>query len=901
MSDFKNIVEFFRLNRRSDEAEAKQIPENNILLRDIQNNTDYNVDIKIFETDHTKYKRIFQVLEDYDAKFIYVHETLSEVEYFVKTSLGKYRNIINNNLEIFSSDELIEIPIDNPSSYIYNSELKRVFVAFESINGVIIFPDTINYDPKSKYLNEITNSTYTYDYKDPLTTYGKIMEFILAHFKNFIRNAVKKVIVAKSEIPAIINLIPFLQFEYGFGNYILKYKYYDINHKQKFFVPDGESAITLKFLSPGGMLSFLNETLFSQGFSIEQDAYKSPVRNFFRNQFIEQIIYKTEEDFLSRGKEVYYSVMETLFFLPEEITAKFSDRFFWLLLELMVNRDNFQNTKDLAEENIFVKIIRIILQKENQEAKLMSWFLETIKEGDKTITKFEFIYDRINGDNFIEFVKLVNKAWKKSRFIYPDIETNTEFTTTDGLLFLPYSSQKAFGFYFSNISMSFETDNQKGRLLKTLYGTGKYTEELKPDLKTDKLVKTKVEIIEQYWYHPFYPVYLEDIEKQETELKLDSVVPAFMLKANRDKQFWSNVITTAEYAADILITVSGVGNIAKFRYLAKFAAKASSLRFVTKAGRAVATARKTVAATAGVVEITSGVVNTLLKLTGAKDANWGKSLSEYLFWLELLSLSGELTVAINNGLRKSAKEIVGTSESKNQFEKQLDNLIEEGQVTRKEVDDLLEHLDELAEVERKLGDFVIHGQDDISEAFIKNIVKQVRESTGLKNFDINLVDRNNEKYQKLFEQWQKGGGYGFFKPTSGEFGLKLYKGLSGEGPQIYMFAGRVIDGLGRIRNVSFTKYTAQHELFHVEMFMYLKNKTPNYMKYWKEIPTYMHEQYVLNRLLKTKNWKKEDLVSDLENINKIRKTEAGLPKIELDDLKNWKFEIELEKIGIKIQ
>lgn len=209
-------------------------------LRDIQNNTDYNIDIKTFETDHTKYKRIFQVLEDYDAKFIYLRETFSEAEYFIKTSLGKYLNIINNNLEIFSSDEIIEIPIDNPLSYIYNSELKRIFVVFESINGVIIFPDTINYDPKSKYLNEITSSTYTYDYKEPLTTYGKIMEFVFAHFKNFIRNAAKKVIVVKSEIPVMINLIPFLQYEPSFGNYILKYRYYDKNNLQKFYLPKEE-------------------------------------------------------------------------------------------------------------------------------------------------------------------------------------------------------------------------------------------------------------------------------------------------------------------------------------------------------------------------------------------------------------------------------------------------------------------------------------------------------------------------------------------------------------------------------------------------------------------------------------------------------------------------------------
>ena len=116
-----------------------------------------------------------------------------------------------------------------------------------------------------------------------------------------------------------------------------------------------------------------------------------------------------------------------------------------------------------------------------------------------------------------------------------------------------------------------------------------------------------------------------------------------------------------------------------------------------------------------------------------------------------------------------------------------------------------------------------------------------------------------------------------------------------------MFAGKTMDDIGAPVYINFTKYTLQHELFHVEMFMYLKNKTSNYMKYWNNIPTYMHEQYVLNRLLKTKNWKQADLEIDLSNINKIRKTESDLVPITLEELKTWKFEIELEKIGIKIQ
>lgn len=903
MSDFENIVEFLRLHRRSEEAEKNALPPTEVLFTSLEDNESYYVNKNNFETDFVKYKRIIGILEYHDAESIYLLKTSAERKYFVKTAYGKYCNLLDESIVVLNEEWLIEFPIEFATySYIYDTEKNVVVTLATTLKEVVVFPDQIYYDPKGKYMMDIENDTYTYDYEDHVTTFGKIVKVLFEDESYLWNNPEKKVQVMKSEKAGKINLIPFMQVEYGLGNFILKYRYYEKGYRPKFFLLDDECALVLKFKGIGGLLTFLDQTLFKEGFSLETGDGENVLRDYFRDQFMNQILHTIEDNLKNKGTFSYQDAMKTLFYLPESVAAMFSDDFLWMLLEMAINRDSLTNKTDLAEENIFVKLIRVILQKEGREVRLMNWFLERIKDGDENITKFEFIYERINGGNFIEFVKLINQAWKKSRFIYPDTEKNPEFATTDGLLFLPYSSEKTLGFYFSNVSMSFETHHQKGRLIKTLYETGKTQKVDKVEPKTGTIYQVDEEIVDQFWYHPFYPIYLKDVEKQEMDMKLDSIVPAFMLKANRDKQFWSNVITTAEYAADILTTISGVGNIAKFRYLAKFATKASKLRFVSKAGRAVVAVRKAVAATVAVVEITSGTVNVLLKLTGARDTEWGKALSEYLFWLELLSLSGELTVAIHNGLRKSAKEIVGTPESKNQFEKQLDSLIKEGQVTRKEVDDLLEHLDELAEVERKLGDFVIHGEDDISEAFIKNIVKQVRESTGLKNFDINLVDRNNEKYQKLFEKWQKGGGYGFFKPTSGEFGLKLYKGLSGEGPQIYMFAGRVIDGLGRIRNVSFTKYTAQHELFHVEMFMYLKNKTPHYMKYWKEIPTYMHEQYVLNRLLKTKNWKEADLVEDLKNINKDRKEfNPKLVDISLKELESWKFEIELEKIGIKIK
>jgi len=689
MADFKQLIEFLRLYRRSEEASKNALPPTEVLLTTLDDGEAYNVNKNIFETDFNKYKRIFSLLDSYHAETIYLLKTTGERKYYVKTFNGKYYNLLNETTEAVPDEWLIEFPIEfGTSSYIYDTDKNLVVIFSQSLKEISVFPDNIYYDPNGKYLKDIESDVYSYDYTDHITTFGKIIKILFEDEQYLWNNPEKKVQVLKAVKEGRMILIPFLQMEYGLKNFMLKYRYYEKGYRPKFFISDDECSIILKFTSIGGILTFLDQTLFSEGFSLQKGENQNIQRDFFRDQFMTQVIHKTEDSIKSKSTLAYYDAMKTLFYLPESVGIMFNENFLWTLMEMAIGRDSITNKKDLAEENIFVKLIRIILQKEGQEVRLMNWFLENIKDDDKNITKFEFIYDRINGDNFLEFAKLISQVWKKSRFIYPDTEKNPEFATTDGLLFLPYSSEKAFGFYFSNVSMSFETHNQKGRLLKTLYDTGRTETEMRPGLKTDNLVPTQVPIIDQFWYHPFYPIYLKDIENQQTEMKLDSVVPAFMLKANRDKQFWSNVITTAEYAADILTTLSGVGNVGKFRYLIKFAAKAEKLSFVSKAGRAAANVRKVVAATAAVVEITSGTVNTLLKLTGARDAAWGKALSEYLFWLELLSLSGELSVAIHNGLKKSAKEIL---EHEDDIRKSARN-----SEKAKEIDDIIDELEKVA-------------------------------------------------------------------------------------------------------------------------------------------------------------------------------------------------------------
>ncbi|WP_310028963.1 hypothetical protein [Flavobacterium arsenatis] len=308
------------------------------------------------------------------------------------------------------------------------------------------------------------------------------------------------------------------------------------------------------------------------------------------------------------------------------------------------------------------------------------------------------LFYKIDGENFVTFVKFLWRIWKESTFIFPDPATNPIYSNTDGSLFLPYQSEKTIGFYFTSLKVVEKTNTA----LAVTYETGKYETYIGKDPGGAMTTKSR-KVTETESYHPYYPIYLVKTDQQDflfDDLKHETLVPAFVLYANELKTFWSNVVTTGEYTVDILTTLSGVGNIAKFRHLAKIATKAQKLSFVSKTGKAIATAKSTVVATAAVVEISSGTINILLKLTGFKDTQIGKALNEFLFYMELLSLGGELTAAIHNGIRKNAKEILKHEDdlrktAKNAEEaKQIDEVIDE---LRKNADNRFKQLNSIAD------------------------------------------------------------------------------------------------------------------------------------------------------------------------------------------------------------
>ncbi|MEZ4854682.1 hypothetical protein [Flavobacterium sp.] len=60
----------------------------------------------------------------------------------------------------------------------------------------------------------------------------------------------------------------------------------------------------------------------------------------------------------------------------------------------------------------------------------------------------------------------------------------------------------------------------------------------------------ETEIVENYNYHPFHPIYIKNVEKQETTIAFESIIPAFLLYVNENKAWWHNFVKTGEYIID---------------------------------------------------------------------------------------------------------------------------------------------------------------------------------------------------------------------------------------------------------------------------------------------------------------------------------------------------------------
>ncbi|MGB3591537.1 MAG: cysteine peptidase family C39 domain-containing protein [Nonlabens sp.] len=190
-------------------------------------------------------------------------------------------------------------------------------------------------------------------------------------------------------------------------------------------------------------------------------------------------------------------------------------------------------------------------------------------------------------------------------------------------------------------------------------------------------------------YHPFAPVGFINADSPKfpfcEQSGTGTLLPAFVLYAADERADTANWFTAGEYALDLVTLASGAGNIYKFRHLLKL----SKLQQVIRIGKAVQVAGR---ATIKAIEISSATLNILIKLAELENEPWAQNLQEILFWLEIASLSGEVTAAVAKRLQKSAREVV-------KHKARLITSVDEAVQPR-----LLNDLDELAERGVKGGD-----------------------------------------------------------------------------------------------------------------------------------------------------------------------------------------------------
>ena len=174
-------------------------------------------------------------------------------------------------------------------------------------------------------------------------------------------------------------------------------------------------------------------------------------------------------------------------------------------------------------------------------------------------------------------------------------------------------------------------------------------------------------------YHRVGLINSSKIETPEN-IKIPTILPAFFLMGIDDKTAAANTETAIGVAVEVLTTLTGIGNLTKFRHLYRI-------------WKATSTYSKTlVAIKIGIsaIEITSGALGTMLTLAGSNcNGKFCDGLRNVLFWMDLASLSVDLTTS--RMLKNSAKQTL----------KNLDSLPKMNQI---EYDELVESLERIAGV-----------------------------------------------------------------------------------------------------------------------------------------------------------------------------------------------------------
>ncbi|RSC95046.1 hypothetical protein [Tenacibaculum singaporense] len=637
------------------------------------------------------------------SSVLYVEVKASEISYYFQKEINgvtKYltlENLLNNQVSndfFVTLDDSNFVKIEEQDQLYYHKAQEAIYIRNTQLAEIQIFSKrALYYNPKE--LGGLTNQIYNLDYKNAKGYKGGFMDAVLGSLAfEFDKDDFDKRQVLVELNPKEGNLYWYPDKVISNNNKVTLFYDYHPTENDDFEVdPYKEGfAIKLTFKNVEGFLGFMMVTYFQNGISILDTSEGSNKYNFCKKYL--DIIYLL----LERSKNNINDALTYLYYIPLEVfetevlkyrgsknkeSTTFGASYLWKTIGIAL--EGFLTNHGVNNEDIVLKLLHgIKITQKDEEYKSKEKNDEVLKQLLTRKTKLGnsyllTLYALLNTSSFVVYSTFIYKLWRNSSFTDPANEVfnktsplvETENSNTPRLI-LPYKTNKLAGFYSSNMNLEF---TEIGNIVVTPHESviADVVKTLQPDLR--ELIEIFTEEDWQSEYHPLQPVFIADASKDKA-IAVQRFSPMLLLKANEDKSFWSNMATAGEYGVDAITTLSGVGNLAKFRHLARIVKAAETLNKSNKFIRTY-TIYKTVKGAAAGAEITSGTVNTLLKITNVKEKELGKAINEFLFWLELASLSGEVGAALKKGLQKSAKTIV---ENTDDLEKYLDDLIKKGEL-----------------------------------------------------------------------------------------------------------------------------------------------------------------------------------------------------------------------------
>ncbi|MGG8496204.1 zincin-like metallopeptidase toxin domain-containing protein [Tenacibaculum sp. TC6] len=760
-----------------------------------------------------------------------------------KTKYLSFYNLRIGNTEDHFFEELTNVsvvPIIESDSFYYHKHQDAIYIQnIRLADAVVNFRRSLYYDPKQ--LGGLKNGTYYLEYKDSKGYSGSFIESVMGDVVreiDFVSNMSKREVSIELN-PKKGNLKWYPDKVINQNNQVTLFYDYHPTENDDFEVDPlkEDFGIKLTFKDIEGFLGFMVITYFNNGVSILNTTQGTNKYNFCKKYI--DIIYLL----LNRSENNAQKALSYLYYVPLEVfekeinkyrnpknneTAVLGANYLWKVIGVAL--EGLLTNFGVNNEDIVLKLLHAVKITQNdaeyQSKEKNDEILNTLLTR-KTSAKNSYLltlYALLNTNSFVKFNTYIYLLWRTSSFTNPHnkvfsktsqlVNTNSKNTPQ---LVLPYKTKELIGFYSSNMNIEF-TNQETIVVTPNESAITNVLKVITPDL--GEIIEN---IVEDDWkaeYHPLQPVFVADASKDKA-IEVQRLSPMLLLKANEDKSFWINMATATEYGVDAITTLSGIGNLAKFRHLARIVKTAQALNKGKEFIRTFTVFKFVQGAIAG-AEITVGTVNALLKITGIKNTKLGRAISEFLFWLELASLSGEIGAAITKGLQKSAKTIIDNVDD---FEKSLDDLVRKGEVKETGKAKVIDEVYEVVEAERKLINEWDNGKL-LSKRVLRKRVRGLLQE--YKNFklQINFVDETTDPLR--MKDWNARNVLGSFRP----------------GPPPKLFFRKQI-----------TELTWQHEIWHLEDLKKMGSKkfynTPN----WKK------EELVWERIWKTKDkWTEEELV-----------------------------------------